>query len=1442
MPPTPLIGALQNVRRRVRFFSVAYGVGVVLAAAVGLLVAIIVADYALNLGRAPRGVLMLCALAGVGYAAYRWVVTPARTPLGISDIAGRVERVYPQFEDRLRSTIDFVRERDIIPGSAPMKQATIAEATRRAEGLDFGKVVNPAPAWYSAGAAAGAWLLLIALGFLLPRAYVNTALSRLGLGAEPWPKTVEISMLNDVPTRVPVGQRVDVQMKLNKGDRESRKAVIYYRYDNGPWQQELMKRGPGGVYSAALDARIDATKTAGTLEIKMVSGDDTKSLNAVSIVPRLEISRIVAEVTAPQYAGATQSSVNLAERAAVMPIGAGVELRVEFNKPLDPSHQVTLVPAEPGQKTPEVKWNLGGGSVASGKFEAGESFRFSVGAKDRDGFENTAARQYELIVREDGLPTVQIEEPRRSEDRTATAAFPLQAIAEDDYGIATAQLVVQRIGQTSSGPPTSVGADPAPPEAGGPAVAPAPPKARQNTWIIPLVDNAQPSDGVGWDSTGAGGDRKRYRLDYTWDLAATLASANLKPGDVLEYFVQVKDNFSLNGRGHEFVPSGKLRITIISPEQWAKNVQIEVEQIGSELRQIKQGQARTKVETAELAKQAAERKKFDEADKTAAERLANQQGTTASQTMQSSQKLENLVRRMGENKSPEGGVKQAAKEVADRLQQLADGEMREAGKNLNDAKDKKVDPKANAEQQKQDADQRAGELSKAAEQQAASEQKLQTAMDKLGDFSTIGDMVQRLEDIKKQQQDVGKKFNDNAKNNLGKKPEELGKEARDKNDALAKEQEEIRKKTEKMLTDMEKKSDDMKKSDSAKSQAMKDAASAGSQVPQKQQQNSQSMQQNQQAQAQQAQKQIELGIEMILQKLKDAERRELEQLQKKLAQIEQLIAELIRRQAGHNIDNLTVDNPKKLADMTQLLRAALLEQAGHDEANMPAPPAAGELSPAQETTERNARDVAKSAEELPNPAPASKLTAAAGHMERAIVHLRGGKLAEAYDPPQVEALKALDEAMEVVQKDLQEANDKLHEEDKETVRQAYVKLLQDQKKLTVETKGIHAKRNPDGNLPREINIRLGQLPGVQGGLAERTTKLGEDLKALKSIVYDWANREIGKSMEDVKQQLGNQATGPVTQAQQTKIEEQIQSLIDNLKATPPEPEKFASRSNGGGGGGQGKPPPPRMPTEAELRLLKQFQQALNKSTEAIDAAGKKDAQETLALGGRQGDLRDLLGELIKQATQGKVELGPEPDNKDQLPEEAREEDVDNQELDQELLGNGKDEPEADAVVEKVKKTGARMARSRQRLALNNDPGKVTQIIQKRIVFDLDELIKESSRQSQCKGGGPGKGGKPGQAQAAKPGEDNGQQKGKPPGKPAESQAKSPAQSDPKSLEGAPPDEDLSKEIAESAEEWGKLFDRRREAVMEGGGQQVIRKYRQFVDDYYRSLSEKASKR
>ena len=57
------------------------------------------------------------------------------------------------------------------------------------------------------------------------------------------------------------------------------------------------------------------------------------------------------------------------------------------------------------------------------------------------------------------LPTVQIEEPRQSEDRTPDATIPLKVVAEDDFGIDVAQLVVTRVNGKAAPTPARPRAD-----------------------------------------------------------------------------------------------------------------------------------------------------------------------------------------------------------------------------------------------------------------------------------------------------------------------------------------------------------------------------------------------------------------------------------------------------------------------------------------------------------------------------------------------------------------------------------------------------------------------------------------------------------------------------------------------------------------------------------------------------------------------------------------------------------------------------------------------------------------------------------------------------------------------------------------------------------------------------------------------------------------------
>ena len=435
----------------------------------------------------------------------------------------------------------------------------------------------------------------------------------------------------------------------------------------------------------------------------------------------------------------------------------------------------------------------------------------------------------------------------------------------------------------------------------------------------------------------------------------------------------------------------------------------------------------------------------------------------------------------------------------------------------------------------------------------------------------------------------------------------------------------------------------------------------------------------------------------------------------------------------------------------------------------------------------------------------------------------------------------------MVRKDREEADKKLEEKDKETLRQQYVKLLEDQKKLDGETKQIDAA---GADRPREMAVRLGQLPTVQGDLSKRADDLGKQLEQLQSIVYAWANRDIIKSMNSVKDDLAKPETGVAVQAEQLRIVEQLQAMIENLKQSPPKPERFANRQQGGGQGqqGQGQKKPPRMPGEAELRLLKGLQQAVNKSTKTIDGEVQKqpngekrdsDKEKLLALGGRQGELRNVFDELIQKASQGQIKLGDEPDNKDQLPEEKAKGDdevkqqLDDDELVKELVGGN---PETDTVEKKVHETGDRMARSRQRLAINNDPGRKTQIIQERIVFDLDNIIELAQRQQEQQQQQQQARGQRRQRQP-RPGQPEQGQQQMAQGQPQQ-QGQQPAQNDNAGNDG-PPRVDASGQLVEGRAEWGGITKRDRDAVIEGRTDQPIEKYRKLVNDYYKSISEKA---
>jgi len=1229
---------------------------------------------------------------------------------------------------------------------------------------------------------------------------------------------VEIEMAADLPQRVPVGRTVDVRIRLVKGDKASREARVYYQYGDGRIESEIMTRGADGVYSASLDARLDDGASSGLMPVWIESGDDSTPHRTIAIVQRLAIAWAQLVVQAPTYVNEPPTILQFDSTPATVTYGSSLTMKVTFTKELDPRRVAYISAGEQAGKLPEIAWEYPVGSTVVGHWVARDSAAFQIHALDRDGFANADGADFQLIVRPDQMPSVQITRPARNEECTPQAVIPLRAVAEDDYSIKSLKLVVYRVGEK----PVMLS-------------------------TIDLVDSGQPTSGTGWNRLESAGDRRRWQLDYPWDLAKLATAAALKPGDVLEYHLEAQDNFAFEGKYHDAVSSGKYRIILMSQEQFGALMNDLVGQVREQIKDIRNAQRSLKSETEDLHHQTQGQAQFSRADRAQGQEIVARQATAASQAKQAAQKLDALLDRMNENRSTAQDLKETTGNVRDDLNQVAEHPMKDAAAQVDDAKNQKSNSRDDPAKQRRQADSRNARLAAAEANQQDAEDRLDQMISKMGDAGGLKQALEQLYEILDQQQRISQKSNDIGIRNLGKTPDQMEEGDRKAQQANADAQSALADKTSKAVEQMQKTADQLQKTDPAASQAMQQAAQTAQQqnVAAQMQSGAGAQRQNQQASAQQAQAQVEIGLQTMIHQLEEAQRRKLEALARQLADIQEQIKNLLRQQGGINYDNLALQGDAVMKKVDAKVIDHLLELAERIKAHLPPAPDLDTQGRLQRQTERNTRGVSKSAESLPDGAAiVSDLNRAADRMGRAITALEddadqetaaspiASRLAAAYDPPQVEALAALEKAKELIDQQAAKINRAMDDQKKDSIRAAYQKILEAQKKIDADTAALDkAPRSADGRLGHRDAIFLDQLPPRQDVLADRTAKLQDDLSSLNSIVYVWANHDIVDSMKSVRRELAKPQMDLVTQAEQTRIEEQIQAMIDSLSVKPKE-IPFAIKGGGGSGNGSSQQP---LPTEAELRLLKRLQEAVNKATVTISRKGDKQDPAMVSLGGRQGQLRDLLDQLLQKSSHGQTKLGPEPDPKDKLPEEASSENIDDQELTQGLL-QGDASPEPDPVKNDVNLIGQRMGRSRQRLALSRDPGKVTQEIQRRILQNLDALI-DAARVQEAESKSPSSqqpqpGEQPGNAQANSQAHNN-----NPNGRQARNAGSTPAQ-----VSVAGHDTDTSgtptTDITQSLKEWGGLSPRQRSAVIEAASEKPVQKFKEFIDEYYQALGNR----
>ncbi|MEO1236928.1 MAG: hypothetical protein AAFX76_09095, partial [Planctomycetota bacterium] len=468
---------LEHVRRRAKMLLLAQRIGQVAGAAVPVFLSLALLDFLLRLPGWLRAVvaggLVVFAAVWLGRRLLRaWRFGPS-----LSELALRLERLYPRLAGRLSSALDFGThpERYDRPATtAALARQSVAAAERELTGVRVTRLLDWTRTRRLTGFVVGSVLLLAGCYFAMPT-HSAIAASRwlTPWGDAAWPKRTQVVADDPGAFRQvrPVDSPVEFTARVTRGFRPGMRVWLHVQrldpHTNepaGPSEALLMtEQSDLGVVSAASaaagpdaglfrllwrpPAEVSRRVTSGEadavgLRVWFVAGDDRTEPQPLTLVARPALAELRAAVEPPAYAAGLVPAQSAAlhqqtDRVVSLPAfeGSRVTLNLRTNKPL-PDDAMTaerLLPGLAGLGT------LGGTrpspDTAVVSFVLDRTVQTPARLTDAFGLSNPDERSFRFDRREDRLPTAAILEPSADASVLATAILPIVAQATDDVGV-----------------------------------------------------------------------------------------------------------------------------------------------------------------------------------------------------------------------------------------------------------------------------------------------------------------------------------------------------------------------------------------------------------------------------------------------------------------------------------------------------------------------------------------------------------------------------------------------------------------------------------------------------------------------------------------------------------------------------------------------------------------------------------------------------------------------------------------------------------------------------------------------------------------------------------------------------------------------------------------------------------------------------------------------
>ncbi|MBN2541276.1 hypothetical protein JXI42_00260 [bacterium] len=371
-----------------------------------------------------------------------------------------------------------------------------------------------------------------------------------------------------------------------------------------------------------------------SFEYYVEGGDFTSSSFKVTVIDNPRIIDIKVTYTYPGYTGLGTQLVEQNDGNIDALYGTKIKIEALSNKKL---REAKLVFSDSTAQKMAIQENR-----LSGGFAVREDGSYHLECVDNSGNQNSDPIEYQVRMKPDDYPIVQIIHPGEDVDLTEDMVVPIELLAEDDYGFSKFNLVYTKLGSKDT--------------------------------------NAMKLD---FSEYG----KSKVILDFVW----SLNKLGLLPNDVVTYWIAGYDNDDL--RGPKRGESKKYSVRFPSMEEVMDEIAKEQDMQERDIKEVFKEGEKLREQLEQISRELMKEQEIDWERKEELENLLKKQEDVAKKLEKISQDMETTLEKIESNQLVTMEIFQKMQEIQKILEEVATPEMLEAMDQIQEAL-KNMDPKA----------------------------------------------------------------------------------------------------------------------------------------------------------------------------------------------------------------------------------------------------------------------------------------------------------------------------------------------------------------------------------------------------------------------------------------------------------------------------------------------------------------------------------------------------------------------------------------------------------------------------------------------------------------------------------------------------------------------------------------------------------------------------